>query len=191
MHRMPAGVPLVLALLVAPFLPRPLPAETAAGAAAEIRALIAEQVAAWNRGDLEAFTAAYDDDALFVSPSGITRGRDEVLARYRKRYPDRRAMGHLTIDVEELRLNEAGGGCESRGARVLGRWTLLREGETAGTAPTGPTLIVFERRDGRWRIVEDASMEFAKPATLQGAVGSRRPPAAIVRATALATRITE
>jgi hypothetical protein len=79
-------------------------------------------------------------------------------------------MGRLTIDIEVLRLTEAGAGCETRGVRVLGRWTLLREGETSATAPTGPTLIVFELREGRWRIVEDASMDFAKatPPVTQG-----------------------
>ena len=48
----------------------------------EVRKLIETQVAAWNRGDLDAFTAAYADDAAFLSPTGLTRGRNEVLARY-------------------------------------------------------------------------------------------------------------
>lgn len=136
-----------------------------AGAEAAIRTLLAEQAAAWSRGDLEEFVSVYADDALFVSPSGLTRGRDEVLARYRRRYPDRAAMGRLTLDVLELRLTpgeeaEPGRGAagEVHGARVVARWTLSYPEDAEREEASGLTLIVFERRGGRWRIVEDASM---------------------------------
>ena len=136
-----------------------------------LRALLVEQTAAWNRGDLEAFTAVYADEALFVSPAGTREGREEVLARYRRSYPDARAMGRLTLQVERLRLT-AGGEVsmlgdavpgEVHGARVLARWTLTRETPEGPESRSGPTLIVFERRQGRWWIVEDASMEEEKP----------------------------
>jgi uncharacterized protein (TIGR02246 family) len=134
-----------------------------------IRQLLADQVAAWNRGDIDAFVSAYAEGALFVSPSGTTRGRAEVLARYRKRYPDGKAMGRLAIEVEELRLT-AGGEVsmlgdavpgDVHGARAVARWTLVRE--EAPAPRSGPTLIVLERKGGRWWIVEDASMEFEAP----------------------------
>ncbi len=140
-------------------------------AEAALRTLLAEQTAAWNRGDLAAFTAVYADEALFVSPSGTREGRDEVLARYRRSYPDARAMGRLELEVERLRLT-AGGEVsmlgdavpgEVHGARVLARWTLTRETPEGPVSRSGPTLIVFERRQGRWWIVEDASMEAEKP----------------------------
>ncbi len=41
---------------------------TLAAPRAEVLALLEQQVAAWNRGDLEAFCAVYADDAVFVSP---------------------------------------------------------------------------------------------------------------------------
>lgn len=131
-----------------------------------VRTLLATQAAAWSRGDVEAFVSAYAENTLFVSPSGLTRGRDEVLARYRRRYPDRTAMGHLTLDVIELRLT-AGGEVsmlgdarpgDVHGARVVARWTLSYPEEAERDEATGLTLIVLERRDGRWWIVEDASM---------------------------------
>ena len=99
------------------------PAET------QVRKLLADQVVAWNRGDIEAFVLGYAEDALFVSTSGTTRGRADVLARYRRRYPDGKAMGRLTLDVEELRL---AAGSDPAGARVLAKWTLEREGVRAG-----------------------------------------------------------
>lgn len=137
-----------------------------AEAEAAIRTLLAEQSAAWSRGDVEAFVSIYAEDALFVSPTGLTRGRDEVLARYRRRYPDGAAMGRLTLEVIELRLT-AGGEVsmlgdavpgDVHGARVVARWTLSYPEGSDREEATGLTLIVFARRGGEWRIVEDASM---------------------------------
>lgn len=145
---------------------RLLDARRRAEAEAAIRKLLAEQSAAWSRGDVEEFVSVYADDALFVSPSGLTRGRDEVLARYRRRYPDPAAMGTLKLDVIELRLT-AGGEVsmlgdarpgDVHGARVVARWTLSYPADSGREEATGLTLIVFERRGGEWRIVEDASM---------------------------------
>jgi uncharacterized protein (TIGR02246 family) len=134
-----------------------------AGARQAVAALLADQAAAWTRGDLEAFCAAYADDAVFVSPTGLTRGRDEVLRRYRARYPDRAAMGALTLEVLDLReawgdeATELGDAVPSgiHGASVVARWTLRR---ADGSSATGLTLLVLARRDGAWQIVEDASM---------------------------------
>lgn len=53
--------------------------------AAEVEGVLGQQQGAWNRGDLMAFTAVYAEDATFVSPSGLTHGREEVLQRYRRR----------------------------------------------------------------------------------------------------------
>jgi hypothetical protein len=44
------------------------------------------------------------------------------------------------------------------GARVVARWTLAYPEAAEREEATGLTLIVFERRGGEWRIVEDASM---------------------------------
>jgi uncharacterized protein (TIGR02246 family) len=136
-----------------------------AAAEGDVRRLLAEQVAAWNRGDVEAFTSAYADEAIFVSPDEVTRGRREVTERYRRRYPDGAAMGQLAIDVETVRLT-AGGEVsmlgdavpgDVHGARVVARWTLEK---ADGSAPrSGPTFLSLERRGGRWWIAEDVSME--------------------------------
>ena len=120
-------------------------------------------VAAWNRGDIETFCEYYAEDTLFLSPSGPRRGRSEVLARYRKKYPDRAAMGTLTIDVIEMRpvlgieTSTAGDAKPGRvrAVSVAGRWTLrYPDREDA----TGLTLIVFHRTGDGWAIVQDASM---------------------------------
>ena len=117
---------------------------------AETQGLLEEQIADWNRGDLEAFCTLYAEDALFVSPSGITEGRDAVLARYRKRYPDRAAMGTLSIEIRETRPHADG-----RVVGLAGIWTLTYPDREP---LQGQTLVVLERREQGWRIVHDASM---------------------------------
>jgi uncharacterized protein (TIGR02246 family) len=125
--------------------------------------LLQQQAAAWSRGDLETFCSAYADDAVFVSPSGLTEGRQAVLDRYRKRYTTPAAMGTLTlapIEVREAWGSEAtvfGDAMPSRthGVSVVARWTLNR---ADGSESSGLTLLVFHRSAGRWVIVQDASM---------------------------------
>ncbi len=127
----------------------------------EVLAVVQRQVAAWNRGDLEAFCALYADDAVFVSPprpanpdagvsasDGVTRGRAEVLARYKKRYPDRKAMGQLTIEPHDVR--------ETKDAvSISARWTLRYPDKPA---LSGNTVVVLVRGASGWTIVHDASM---------------------------------
>jgi uncharacterized protein (TIGR02246 family) len=119
--------------------------------AAEIEALIAAQVDAWNLGDLEAFCAHYADDAVFLAPGGAVRGRQAIVERYRRRYPDRKTMGALSIVPLDLRLAAAAGGQ----AALAARWALARPEQPLAT---GHTLIVLRRRSGRWEIVQDASL---------------------------------
>jgi uncharacterized protein (TIGR02246 family) len=114
-----------------------------------VAAVLEGQVQAWNRGDLEGFTSVYAEDATFVSPTGLTRGRQAVLDRYRKRYPDKAAMGTLSLDIVEARLLDV------HGASVVARWTLAYPDKPAAS---GLTLIVLRPRGDTWMIVQDASM---------------------------------
>lgn len=125
--------------------------------------LLTEQSAAWNRGDLEAFCSVYAEDAVFVTPKGLTQGRQAVLDRYRTSYPTRAAMGTLALDPVELREawgfepNPLGDAQPSRvhGISLVARWKLVK---ADGTEASGLTLLVFHRQAGRWMIVQDASM---------------------------------
>ena len=142
--------------------------QRAGEARAEIAGVLQTQAAAWNRGDLEAFCRVYAADAAFASPTGLIRGRDAVLARYRAKYPDAAARGTLSFGIVETELaaglevtpfNAALPG-NVHGASVLARWTLTYAGKPPAT---GLTLIVFRPRPGaaegtpRWEIVQDAS----------------------------------
>jgi len=122
-------------------------AEPSAGR--EIAKLLNDQAAAWTRGDLEAFCSVYVDDATFLSPSGLTKGRKAVYDRYRAKYVDKSGMGALTLAVDEVRAAGAGG------ASVVARWTLTWPDKPQAS---GLTLLVFTKTREGWRIVQDASM---------------------------------
>ena len=132
-------------------------------AKADVAALLAAQAAAWTAGDLDSFCSVYADDATFVSPSGITHGREQVLARYRAKYPDRAAMGALSLEVLESRvlagieindLQDVRPG-RVQGATVVAKWTLTFAGKPPAT---GSTQLVLRPRGGSWEILSDASM---------------------------------
>jgi uncharacterized protein (TIGR02246 family) len=129
----------------------------------QLRSLMRESAAAWNRGDFEAFCSTYAEDALFFSPSGITRGRQAVLERYHQKYGGNAARGELSFELMEVRLSSGMGSTSWGGARpariqsasIAAHWTLTYPDTTA----QGLTLLVLRpRRDGTWEIVQDASM---------------------------------
>ena len=116
---------------------------------AEVLEVLQESAAAWSAGDLERFVSVYAKDCLFMTSSGLTRGRDAVLARYRERYPNRKAMGTLQLEVLETRP------APPDGLSVGARWILAYPDRPAAS---GHTLVIFRRIEGRWQIVQDASM---------------------------------
>jgi ketosteroid isomerase-like protein len=115
--------------------------------AAEIRAVMSAQVAAWNRGDIDGFMEGYarSDATQFVSGDKITRGWQTVRDRYRKKYSSREKMGRLTFsDIEITPLS-------ADAAIVLGRWQLVRQTDK----PHGIFTLLFRRTPVGWRIVHD------------------------------------
>lgn len=113
-----------------------------------IVALLEEQAAAWNRGDLEAFMDGYWDspDLVFTSGGRVQRGWDITLERYRATYGSaRQTMGRLSFtDLEVHAL-------QPDGAWVLGRWALDRDIGQIG----GVFTLVLEEMDDGWKIVHD------------------------------------
>ena len=121
------------------------PPESRAG---EVRTVLENQVAAWNRGDLEAFMRGYwHSDALtFFSGATRTSGFDGTLARYRKKYQeDGQPMGHLGFPALEVTT------LGREAALVRGEWRLQRGHETLG----GLFTLVLRKIDGAWKIIHD------------------------------------
>ena len=91
--------------------------------AADIRALMDKQVAAWNAGDIDGFMNGYwrSEKLVFISGDKVTRGWQPTLDNYKKGYDSRAKMGVLTFsDVEVSVLSDDA-------AVVLGSWVLARE----------------------------------------------------------------
>lgn len=114
---------------------------------AAILALLTEQQAAWNRGDIPGFMKGYwnSPEVSFAGSSGVTRGWEPLLNRYRMRYPDKQAMGQS--DFSELEVHFLG----KDSAFVIGRWHLKRASGDVG----GVFTLVFQRFPEGWRIVHD------------------------------------
>lgn len=113
----------------------------------EIRTVLDDQVAAWNRGDVEGYMKGYwnSDSTLFVSGGSLTRGYREVLSRYKKNYDTPQKMGKLEFRELTVRLL-------SPGAAVAdGIWELKRKSDK----PWGRFTLIFEKKNEDWRITQD------------------------------------
>ena len=61
-----------------------LAAPVTADPARAIDTALADSAAGWNAGDVPRFLAIYADDAVFVTNSGLVRGKAAIAARYAK-----------------------------------------------------------------------------------------------------------
>lgn len=113
------------------------------------RTVLEAQAEAWNRGDLETFVTTYEDSAAITFlGKELTRGRDGVLARYKKNYGTREKMGTLRFTVLEER--QLGPGY----AMVLGRFALTRTAAGGGDA-SGHFTLLLRRTKAGWKIIHD------------------------------------
>jgi hypothetical protein len=112
--------------------------------------LLENQTIQWNEGNTERFMVGYwaSDSLMFIGSKGLTWGYDNTLANYKKRYPDRAAMGTLKFDI--LKLKPMG----KKNYFVVGKWHLTRPdvGDIGGHFS-----LVFEKIKGQWVIVADHS----------------------------------
>lgn len=101
----------------------------------------------WNDGSIDKFMESYlrSDSLRFASGDNVNYGWEPVLERYKQRYTDRAAMGHLTFSDLDIRVISADA------ALVFGRFTLKRENDE----PTGWFTLLFQKTADGWRIVHD------------------------------------
>ena len=115
---------------------------------AAIQKILNEQQTAWNRGDVNTFLEGYwrSPELTFSGSSGVARGWDGVVERYKKNYPDRAAMGQLEFSELEFRF------LGRDAALVLGHWHLTREknGDIGGVFS-----LVWQKFPEGWRIIHD------------------------------------
>jgi ketosteroid isomerase-like protein len=124
------------------------------GDRAAISRILDAQQKAWNQGNVDAFLEGYwhSPELTFSGSNGIARGWDGVLARYKKNYPDRAAMGQL--DFSNLETQFLG----KDAALVLGHWHLSRAQGDIG----GVFSLVWQRFPEGWRIIHDHTSAVAE-----------------------------
>jgi ketosteroid isomerase-like protein len=138
--------PAVVLLL---FLLQFAPSAIGADAAADIRHVLDDQVAAWNRGDLTGYMQGYwnSPELTFFSGGAMTNGWQSTLERYQKRYTgEGREMGKL--DFTDLSIEMLG----DKAAFVRGHWHLTM---SDGKEPKGLFTLIFRHMPEGWRIVHD------------------------------------
>ena len=116
----------------------------------DIRAVLTHSQEAWNRGDLAAFASYYDDspETTFIGREVVRGGVQAILARYRKAYPTREAMGTLSFSNIAVRM------LTPDFALVTGEFHLERTAAGGGNAAGRYTLILRKTAAG-WKIIHD------------------------------------
>jgi len=109
--------------------------------------VLADQEAAWDRGDVLTFMEGYADSVCFIGKNGRNCGKGAVTKNYLRNFPDKAAMGDLTFDLHEVL------GLGPGHAWVTGNWTLHRQTDTL----TGGFSLLWEEELGGWRILRDHS----------------------------------
>lgn len=135
---------LIILLLFAACAAAPPLADTSA---AQIRAVLADQAAAWNRGDIDGFMQGYwnSEQLRFASGDSVSYGWAAADRRYHAHYPDRAAMGTLEFSGLEVELPAPDA------AIVFGHWALQR----AHDRPHGLFTLVLRKTADGWKISRD------------------------------------
>jgi ketosteroid isomerase-like protein len=122
---------------------------------AAVQKVLDDQVVAWNRGDIDAFMRGYwsSDKVQFVSGNGITHGYADVLARYKKGFPNQAAMGQLSFTGLEVHVDCADS------AYVIGQFHLA----LAPDNPSGYFTLNFKKFSDGWKIVVDHTSNTVAP----------------------------
>jgi beta-aspartyl-peptidase (threonine type) len=116
-----------------------------------IRALLDQQTAAWNRGDLKGFMEGYwrSDELTFFAADKESAGWDAAYHRYRTAYSGKgHEMGKLTFT--NIRVEMLG----SEAAFARGAWHLTNKD---GSQRGGLFTLVLKKLGANWRIVHDHS----------------------------------
>ena len=112
---------------------------------AAVRALFAELIAAWGRGDGHAYGALFTDDADYVGFDGShTKGRRAIAEWHQKLFETWLKGTRLTGQIEGLRF------LSPDVALVLATGATLMPGKDRPVRPSIQTLVAV-KRDGTWR----------------------------------------
>lgn len=114
----------------------------------DIRKVLADQVAAWNSGDLDGFMKGYwaDEKLVFISGGKQVKGFKALKDRYDANYRgEGKEMGTLKFDEVTVEL------LGPAVALVHGKWEVTTKKETVG----GWYTLVFRKIGNDWKITHD------------------------------------
>lgn len=142
---MRVGCLILLAITAVPILKSEGPSDVE-----QVKTILAAQVDAWNRGDLEEFMRGYlpSEELVFIGSKGLTYGWKKTLANYQRSYPDRETMGTLTFTLLELKP------LGDEHMLVIGKWHLARQTKDDAA---GHFSLTWQKREGKWFIIADHS----------------------------------
>lgn len=115
----------------------------------EIKSVLALQVEAWNRGDIDTYMQGYwqSDSLIFTGGKNLTKGWKQAKERYEKSYPNQAAMGTLNFSELEVRLTS------EKSAFATGRWLLSFDTNSVD----GRFTLVWQKKKNQWVIMADHS----------------------------------
>ena len=149
------GIPRVLARAMAAGLVLMAAARPAQGQAPapsaepDIRAMLEESAAAWNRGDLDGHLADNADSITFMTGKGPIIGKQKTADALRRSF-FRDGKPVQSLRFEQVTVRSLGAGH----ALVVGRFVLTGGGEPERS---GWFSTVWERRPEGWRVIHDHS----------------------------------
>jgi uncharacterized protein (TIGR02246 family) len=142
---------LLAVMLVASSQPQIAIAQANQPVEAAIRQVLDQQVADWNRGDVDAFMKGYENapQTTFVGQT-VQYGYATILERYKKVYANPAAMGKLTFTHLAIRV------LDSNYAAVTGNFHLQRSPAGGGNAD-GIFSLLLKKDTLGWKIILDHS----------------------------------
>jgi uncharacterized protein (TIGR02246 family) len=122
---------------------------------AAIRAAIAAQADAWNRGDISTFMQTYEDspETTFIGAK-VRKGYGPILERYKQAYTNSEQMGKLTYGDLEVRLLPSSSGAVEY-AVITGTFHLERAAHGEAKKDDGIFSLVWRKAPQGWKIILD------------------------------------
>jgi uncharacterized protein (TIGR02246 family) len=116
----------------------------------DVEKVLKDSEAEWNRGDLVGFASHYEDspETTFIGKEVVRGGVKAILARYRRTYPTREAMGALAFS--EITVRPLADGV----ALATGKFNLKRS-EAGGGDASGRFTLILKHTPAGWKIIHD------------------------------------
>lgn len=114
-----------------------------------IISVLRSQEKSWTNNDIEGYMQGYwkSDSLKFYGSSGLTKGWQQTLDNYKKRYPTQDHFGSLTFKINDIAK------IKEESYWVMGTYHLKRK---IGDAD-GFFMIIFKKINGEWKIVADTT----------------------------------